>query len=87
MELPNLSQGLCREVGVEFFFPEPGEAESTYRMARAICSGCTVKEQCREWGINHEYHGMWGGTTPMERRAIRKKNNIIVREVLITDYV
>lgn len=88
MNFPNLSEGLCTEVGVEIFYPEgPGEAESIYRMSRRICGNCPVKQACLEWAVRHESHGMWGGTTPRERMAIRKKLGITVQEVLMVDYV
>jgi len=83
-----LSQGLCKEVGVEIFYPDgPGEAESVYVMARKVCGNCDVKQACLEWAVRHESHGMWGGTTPRERMAIRKKRGIMVQEVLMVDYV
>lgn len=88
MKFPDLTQGLCREVGVEIFYPEtPGEAESLYRLARTICSGCGVRQACLDWAVRHEDHGMWGGTTPRERAAIRKAMKITLREVLVVDYV
>ena len=88
MKFPDLSEGLCREVGTEIFYPEgAGEAESMYRMARKICSGCSVRQACLEWAIRHESHGMWGGTVPRQRAAIRKKMGITVQEVLMVDYV
>jgi len=39
MNFPDLSQALCREVGVEFFYPEDGKENDTsiYNFARKIC--------------------------------------------------
>jgi len=88
MQLPDLTKGLCREVGVEFFFPEDGgSGVDLYSFARKICEGCVVKIQCLEWAIRHEKHGMWGGTTPVERKSIRRKKNIILKEILVKDFV
>jgi WhiB family redox-sensing transcriptional regulator len=88
MKFPNLTAGLCREIGTEPFFPDgPGEAESLYRLARTICSGCGVRNECLEWAIRHEDHGMWGGTTPVERRMIRRKRKIHIQEIYVKDYV
>ena len=88
MNFPDLSRGLCREVGIEFFFPEDrGNGSDTYTFARKICSGCVVKEQCLEWAIRHEDHGMWGGTTPTERRKIRRQRKILLQEIYVREYV
>lgn len=86
MNFPDLSGGLCREIGVEIFFPDVRDA-SDYQLARTICSGCGVREQCLEWAVRHEPHGMWGGTTPLERKQIRRKRKIMMKEILVKDFV
>lgn len=90
MKFPNLGRALCREIGIEFFFPEDGKrgnGNETYVLARKICANCPVREECLEWGIQHESHGMWGGTTPHERKLIRRKRKIVVQEILLKDYL
>lgn len=88
MNFPDLTRGLCREVGLEIFFPEREDNfRESYRAARLICSGCVVKQECLQWAIHHEDHGMWGGTTPKDRREIRKRKNIILREVYVREFV
>jgi len=88
MKFPDLTRGLCREIGVEFFFPEEeGSGTDIYKFSRKICDSCVVKNECLEWAVRHEAHGMWGGTTPMERRKIRRQRNIIIQEVYVKDYV
>ncbi|NDB65108.1 MAG: hypothetical protein EB168_05495 [Euryarchaeota archaeon] len=54
-----------------------GEMRKEYRK---MCSGCPDFEACFDWGLNHEKHGWWGGTTGGERDQLRKKMNIIVEE-------
>ena len=34
--------------------------------------------ECAEWGIKHEVFGIWGATTPQQRKRIREKRNIVV---------
>lgn len=87
MKFPDLTQGLCREIGVEIFFPENGGESGDYKLAKTICSGCGVREQCLEWAIRHEAHGMWGGATPLERKQLRRSRGIILQEILVKDYV
>ncbi|SHT12945.1 transcriptional regulator [Mycobacteroides abscessus subsp. abscessus] len=40
--------------------------------AKATCSRCPVLDMCRTWALdNGEEFGIWGGTTPAERAAMR----------------
>jgi WhiB family redox-sensing transcriptional regulator len=60
----------CAETDPEAWFPEKGcRAEP---VVFALCAGCPVAVRCREWGIEHQELGIWGGTTELERRAIRR---------------
>jgi WhiB family redox-sensing transcriptional regulator len=76
-------------VGTEFFFTEENNETniSVYALGKTICSGCSVRQQCLEWAVRHEAHGLWGGMTPRERMAIRRKRNIILEQILVSDYV
>jgi WhiB family redox-sensing transcriptional regulator len=89
MNYPDFSQALCKEVGIEFFFTdEENERDvSMYALGKTICSGCPVKKECLEWAVKHEAHGLWGGLTPRERYKIRAKRNIILQQILVSDYV
>src|SRR5699024_3664991 len=40
--------------------------------AKAVCAGCPVLAQCREYGMT-EPHGVWGGLSAGERREIRAR--------------
>lgn len=54
------------------FFPPDDKpvARDFYRNAKAICVRCPVMDKCLEYGIEENY-GVWGGTTPTERAAMR----------------
>ena len=62
----------------EDFYTSPSTA-GLYRMAektaREICFRCPVIAQCLRVGLREEY-GIWGGTTPKQRSAIRRKRII-----------
>lgn len=65
---------LCQEVGGDLWHPDEGEGQ-TYATNRAIkiCNACPVKEQCLDYAMeNNEILGVWGGTTPSERKRMRK---------------
>lgn len=59
----------CREYPDLSWFPERGDPVTKLK---AICARCLVAEECRTEAINDPgLLGVWGGTTPKERRAIR----------------
>jgi WhiB family redox-sensing transcriptional regulator len=61
-------------MNVEFF---PEKSVTAHR-ARAFCGNCPVKAPCLEYAIiNNLNDGVWGGTTPMMRRAIRRKRGLV----------
>lgn len=56
----------CIGMDLDLFF-EP----ELYNKAKEVCAKCPVKEPCREYGIENEQYGIWGGTSPEQRRKIR----------------
>src|SRR5215208_2951394 len=46
-----LDQAACRDLDPEGFFPESGE-QTKAAEAKAICSGCQVRDQCRDLAVN-----------------------------------
>lgn len=72
---------LCKDEPYETFF-EPG----LERVAKAICSGCAVSEQCLTYAIETAtWNGVYGGLNPDERRKFAKKNRM-VRHGTLTGY-
>ncbi|MFG1661397.1 WhiB family transcriptional regulator [Micromonospora chersina] len=73
------SSPACRGQELELFFPSGSEKSRTtcrqVQQAKAICSSCPLLETCREWALRQparRLHGIWGGTTPSERRQLLK---------------
>lgn len=64
----------CASVGGEAFFPEGTQNGITRAIlnAKAICATCPVKAMCLEAGLEERY-GIWAGTTPTERKQLRKQ--------------
>ena len=59
-------------------FERKEEKESREARAKQICATCPVIRPCREYALAiREPHGIWGGLTEMERKAI------LVREGLL----
>lgn len=62
----------CAEIGTDLFFPEKNEDTVELRLAKSICNSCTHKTECLEWAIANEEIGIWGGTTTIGRKIIRR---------------
>ena len=61
----------CRGTDTEIFFPANADEEAE---ALSICATCPVRAQCLEYAVrNKEIYGIWGGTTPDQRRRIRRE--------------
>jgi WhiB family transcriptional regulator, redox-sensing transcriptional regulator len=66
----------CRDVDPELFFPAgPGPlGQEQTRRAKAVCHRCSVAAPCLEWALeNGQQDGVWGGTDPQDRRALRRQ--------------
>ena len=62
------TRGACQTVDPETFFPAPSEPADT---AVALCRTCEVQGACLAWALEvGDCHGVWGATTPRERRAM-----------------
>lgn len=71
------TRAACRDTDPERFFPtaqDYGAVRSQVQAARAVCQSCPVLRDCRAWAVETgEAYGVWGGTTPTERREIRRQ--------------
>lgn len=58
----------------DLFFPDgPDQSVSLRKWAVKACMSCPVRRVCLEYSLEHEEeHGIWGGVTPNERKAILK---------------
>ncbi|MGV9330187.1 WhiB family transcriptional regulator [Streptosporangium sandarakinum] len=64
---------LCLEEDPELFFPVSfeGPGREQCEQAKAVCNRCPVKRRCLDYALNtQQMYGVWGGTTPDERRAL-----------------
>jgi WhiB family transcriptional regulator, redox-sensing transcriptional regulator len=65
----------CRDQDPELFFPvsEIGPGARQADQAKAVCAGCPVRAACLEYALDNGLdHGIFGGTTETERRALRR---------------
>lgn len=70
-EISWLRKGACRSSDPELFFPLAPSPLQAAR-AKAVCAGCQVLSECRDYALRAgESEGIWGGMTPEERRRSR----------------
>jgi WhiB family redox-sensing transcriptional regulator len=73
--LPSLPGALCKGADPGVWFPPVngwGAVKAAGR-AKAVCAACPARAACLEWALEAcETEGIWGGTTPGERAAIRR---------------
>lgn len=67
------ADGVCAEVDPDLWFPD---VVDTSRVAKRICAGCPVTDECLQWAITHdERFGVWGGLSVSERdRLVRGRS-------------
>jgi len=58
----------CRGMPTATFFPSRGESSVE---ARAICAECPVVDDCRQWALGHDDHGIAAGMSGRQRRRLR----------------
>lgn len=83
---PLFSQAACQNSADPSIFD--GEELLPTIQAKKICSTCPISQLCLAWGIANEEFGIWGGTTPAERKKLRGKNSardIILERQLLDD--
>jgi WhiB family redox-sensing transcriptional regulator len=69
----------CRHLDPDLFFPigTAGPAVGQVSAAKQVCLGCPVRNACLNWAIGHcQEHGIWGGLTEAERRALRTARTV-----------
>lgn len=78
------SKGACRGEDPELFFPigNTGPAMLQTEEAKQVCRRCDVREKCLDWALEHgQDYGVWGGLSEDERRALKRRNARIKRNV------
>jgi WhiB family redox-sensing transcriptional regulator len=64
----------CRGLDPGLFFPEDEEGPGAER-AQEVCATCPVREQCLQTALaTKEAYGIWGGTTPRDRRRTMRRS-------------
>jgi WhiB family redox-sensing transcriptional regulator len=77
-----MSEAACRGLDVNVFYVSDESAQwETLEMAFRICAACPVSDECLEHALKHEDDGVWAGTTPNQRRGIRRELGIYLEVI------
>lgn len=72
------TRAACLEEDPDLFFPDGERGYSSLNqleLARTVCRRCPVRLTCLRAAMNTgATYGMWGGTTPDERRSLRRRS-------------
>lgn len=62
----------CRDLDTSLFFPDEGDYVGVEK-AKQFCAACPVSWECFSYAVwTNPSAGIWGGTTPDERRRFRR---------------
>jgi WhiB family transcriptional regulator, redox-sensing transcriptional regulator len=68
----------CRQEDPDLFFPlvAAGPGLVQIERAKAVCARCPVRAECLRFAMETaQDHGVWGGASEDERRALRRARN------------
>jgi WhiB family redox-sensing transcriptional regulator len=66
----------CTYVDPDMFFTDPKDENfrRDSELAKKICGVCVYKIECLTWALEENEVGVWGGTSELDRRQLRRKN-------------
>lgn len=70
------NKAACLTEDPELFFPVGNTGPALLQIAEAkkVCQRCEVREECLQWALeNGQDHGVWGGKSEEERRAMKRR--------------
>lgn len=69
----------CKSVDPELFFPEDYLDRATVLKAKAVCNSCPLTVACLQYALSDSsLEGVWGATTPRERKNLRRRRRVLV---------
>ena len=74
------AEAACLGTDLRLWFPLPSAYGVAYERARAICDGCPVRTDCLAVALAGPPEGdvgIWAGTSPDERAALRDDRDIV----------
>lgn len=67
-------QAACSSGDPDELFAEGAEQ----KRAKAVCTNCLIRVECLAYALDHRIeHGVWGGMTERERRAVLRRRPLV----------
>ena len=72
-----MEEAACRGMGPDLFFLNEDEKSINIiklAEARLVCGSCKVQKECLDFAMdNNIKSGIWAGTTPLQRKGLRRE--------------
>jgi len=65
-----MKRGNCYGEPTAIFFPTKGKWIN--KVVEEYCDMCVVKQSCLQYALDNNTKGIWGGTSELERRLLKK---------------
>ncbi|MCW2632072.1 MAG: WhiB family transcriptional regulator [Pseudonocardia sp.] len=75
LQPPTFTSPACAEADPELWFPHGARSRSG-AIAKRICSECVHRDECLAWALPRNVDGIWGGTSYLERRHLRRAQGV-----------
>ena len=71
-----MDEGLCRDQDPKLWFPSGSGSKRKHDKGIRICLRCPVMDRCRQYAIENEAYGTWGGLDEIDRELYRAENGL-----------
>ena len=69
----------CKSVDPDLFFPEDYDDRLAVLKAKNICKSCPLNVECLVYAVkDSSLEGIWGATTPNERKNMRRRKRVLL---------
>ena len=70
----------------EWFSNDATRQYENTQILKRICSSCLAQDECRQYSIEWNVQGYWAGTSEEQRKKIRRKLNIIPKQIVTNEW-
>lgn len=83
----SIGDAACKDLPNNWFFPEHAQYEKdreNISEVRKVCRTCRIFEKCYNHALRHEEFGLWAGTSPKQRKVLRRYGAIELKSFTVT---
>ena len=83
-------QAACRGIDTEMFYrpEEVRKADPVLYLdpIRAVCASCPIWASCLAYAEIHEFYGIWGGMTTIERQSLTDSSKKMIKQNVLAAF-